>query len=118
MSDGSFTPAPDPESDQDGNGKQQLTEEEKMLKKIAELKELIDAMPDDISKFALLRRAPHQKKLGQLTFKYHLSVEEKRLARAMSEFEEEHGALYSEPCLVCLDDFHVHASESLTEEFG
>ena len=114
MSDESCAPAPDPDAGQDGNGEQQLTEEERMLKEIAELKELIDALQTR----DMRGMAPHRKKLGQLEFKYHLSVEKKRLARAMSKFEEMHGALYSEPCLVCLDDFHVHASESLTEEFG
>ena len=116
MSDDSCAPAPDPEAGQDGNGEQQLTEEERMRKEMAELKVLIDASPDGTPDDDA-RRAPHQKKLGQLEFDYHISVEKKRLAHAMSKFEELHGALYSEPCLICLDDVHVHAAESLTKAF-
>jgi len=116
MSDDSCTPAPDPEAGQDGNGEQQLTEEERMLKEIAELKGVIDALPDGTPD-GEARRAPYRKKLGQLEFKYHLSVEKKRLARAMTKFEEKYGALYSEPCLLCLDDIHVHATGKLVQFF-
>ncbi|EJK74434.1 hypothetical protein THAOC_03888 [Thalassiosira oceanica] len=113
MCDESCTPAPDPEAGQDGNGKQQLTDEERMLKEISDQKDLIDAISRDTFDNKA-QRALHQKKLGQLEFKYHLLVEKKRLARTMSKFEELHGALYSEPCMICLDDVHLNASESLT----
>lgn len=115
MSEGSRgTPAPGPKAGEEGNDDQQRTDEERMLEEIAEQRGLIDAIPGNTRADAL-RRAPHQRKRGQLELKYQLRVEQKRLARALSRFEEEHGALYSEPCLICLDDVHIHAAESLAQ---
>ncbi|EJK51769.1 hypothetical protein THAOC_29031, partial [Thalassiosira oceanica] len=54
--------------------------------------------------------------LGQLEFKYQLMIEKERLARVLLKFQEVYGDLYSEPCLVCLDDVHVHAAISMTEQ--
>jgi len=98
----------------DGDVAQQLTNEERMLEEIAQQKEQLDAMPGD-SYSDFCAKAPHANKLGQLEFKHQMLVEKKRLAHAMSKFVEEHGDLYSEPCLICLDDVHVHASMALVE---
>ena len=114
MSDDSHTQAPGPKAVQEVDDEQVQTDEERMLQGIAKQKKLIDGMPGDTSD-EKLRRAPHQKKLGQLEFQYHLSVEQKRLARELLKFEEEHGALYSEPCLMCLENIRVHASVALVE---
>ena len=81
-----------------------------MLKDIAEQKELIDALPYNTSD-DVLNRAPHEKKLGRLEFQYQVLVERKRVARELARFEEMHGAPYSEPCLMCLENIHVQAAE-------
>ena len=118
MSDDSRTPAPVPRAGQDDDDDQQQTDdEERMLDGIAEQKELIDALPRGTSR-ERLHRAPHAKKLGQLEFRYQFLVERKRLARELSRFEEKYGAVYSEPCLICLDNIPVHASEYLVESFS
>ncbi|EJK47753.1 hypothetical protein THAOC_33509, partial [Thalassiosira oceanica] len=112
MSDESRTSKPNPKAGPEGdNNKHQQTDEEKMLDDIAKQKNLIDQMPGDTVD-DMTRRAPHQKKLGQLEFKYNIFAEKKRLACVLSKFEEIHGALYSEPCLICLEDINVLASES------
>ena len=92
---------------------QQLGEEERLLEAIAVQRELIDAFAVD----AADERAPHQRKLGQLEFKYQLLVERKRLCSVLAKLERDHGALYSEPCLLCLDNIYVHASQSLVHIF-
>ena len=115
MSDEPPTPSPGPKAGQDANDEEhQLTDEERMLLEIDQQKELIDALPDDTSVDAL-NRAPHERKLGQLEFQYQIFVERKRVARELAKFEEMYGAPYSEPCLLCLDNIHVHASESLMD---
>ena len=118
MSEEARTPSPSPKAGQvaDDEG-HQLTDEERMLKDIAEQLELIDALPNDTSEDAL-NRAPHERKLGRLEFQYHLSVERKRVARELAKFQEKYGALYSEPCLLCLENIHVHASANLIKLFG
>ncbi|EJK74677.1 hypothetical protein THAOC_03633 [Thalassiosira oceanica] len=117
MSDESRTSEPSPKAGHEGDDEEhQQTEEGKMLDDIAEQKNLIDQMPGETSD-DIRSRAPHQKKLGQLEFKYHIFAEKKRLAGALSKFEEIHGALYSEPCLICLEDIHVHATLSEMELF-
>jgi len=75
-----------------GDGPPRQPEEEELPARTAGQKELVDAPPRDI-------------------LRHQLEVEKERLARVLARFEEEHGALYSEPCLMCLDDIHVHASE-------
>ena len=100
-----------------GDEQHEQTDEERMLEEIAQQKELLDAMPGD-SHSDICTKAPHAKQLGQLVFKYQLTTEKKRLTSVMAKFEEEHGALYSEPCLICLEDIHVHASKNLTECFA
>ena len=92
---------------------QQLGEEERLLEAITAQREMIDAFAVDDAD----ERAPQQRKLGQLEFKYQLLVEKKRLSSVLAKLEREHGALHSEPCLLCLDDIHVYASESLMEFF-
>ena len=112
------TPSPGSKAGQDADDEEhQLTDEERMLEEIAKEKELIDALPSDTTS-ACARRASREKKLGQLEFKYQFSVEKIRLARALSKFEERHGVIYSEPCLICLEDIHIHASESLIQVFA
>ncbi|EJK75315.1 hypothetical protein THAOC_02962 [Thalassiosira oceanica] len=95
----------------------QKTEEERLLDEIAEQKDLIDALTGD-TKDGIVHRASHEKRLGQLEFRYQLLVEKKRLARVLLKFQELHGDLYSEPCLICLDNIHVHASKNLLETFS
>jgi len=116
MSDDSHTQAPGPKAVQEVDDERVQTDEEIMLQGIAKQKELIDGMPGDTSD-EKLRRAPHQKKLGQLEFQYHLSVEKKRLANELTRFEERYGAVYSEPCLLCLEDIHVQAVEGAINVF-
>ncbi|EJK75318.1 hypothetical protein THAOC_02960, partial [Thalassiosira oceanica] len=65
----------------------------------------------------IAHRVSQDNKLGQLEFKYHLLVEKKRLERELLKFQELYGVIYSEPCLICLDDIHVHASTNLIETF-
>lgn len=118
MSVESRTPEPGSNAGREGADEQhQQTEEEKMLDEIAKQKEMIDAMSGDDTFGEMMRRAPHQKKLGQLEFKFHISTEKKRLARALSKFEEVYGVLYSEPCLICLEDIHVHTALHVTKLF-
>ncbi|EJK72447.1 hypothetical protein THAOC_06022, partial [Thalassiosira oceanica] len=116
MSDESRTAEPGSKVGHEGGDEEhQLTDEDKMLDEIAKQRILIDEMPgDDFDDMA--RRAPHQRKLGQLEFKYQIFAERKRLARELWKFEEIHGALYSEPCLICLEDIHVHAAPSVLME--
>ncbi|EJK57843.1 hypothetical protein THAOC_22074, partial [Thalassiosira oceanica] len=94
----------------------QETDEERLLDEIAEQKDLVDALTGN-TREEFVRRALYEKKLGQLEFKYQLLVEKKCLARVLLKFQELYGDLYSEPCLICLDDTHVHASENLLEQF-
>ena len=101
---------------EDGDEQHQQTDEERMLNEIAQQKELLDAMHGD-SYSDICAKAPHAKKLGQLEFSYQLMMEKKRLSSVLAKFEEEHGPLYSEPCLICLEDIHVHASANLIEKF-
>ena len=113
----SRTPSTGPKPGKDADDKEhQLTDEESMLSEIDQQKAMIDALPDDSSDDAL-RRAPQEKKLGRLEFQYQILVERKRVARELAKFEEKCGAPYSEPCLLCLENIHVHASESLMELF-
>ena len=106
----------EPKMGHKGNGKQKLTEEDRMLKEIAQQKELLDAMPGD-SYSDICAKAPHAKKLGQLEFSCQLTMEKQRLSSVLVKFEEEHGPLYSEPCLICLEDIHIYASANLAEFF-
>ena len=112
------TPAPAPEAGKEGEDEPKQTDEERILEEIATQKELIHTFSGDTSDENLLCRVPHEKKLGRLEFQYQNLVEEKRLARAFSIFEERYGALYSEPCLLCLDEIHVHAAEKLIQVFS
>ena len=59
----------------------------------------------------------HQRRLGQIEFKYQMMVEKKRLASELLKFQELYGDLYSEPCLICLEDIHAQASDMLMEIF-
>ena len=123
MSEEPRTPSPGPESGKDAADEEhQLTDEERMLEEIAQQRAMmIGALPDDIDDFSddvLLNWAPHEKKLGQLEFQYQLFVERKRVARELAKFEEMYGAVYSEPCLMCLENIHVHADEDLINLFG
>mmetsp|Transcript_11815 Transcript_11815/g.25756 ORF Transcript_11815/g.25756 Transcript_11815/m.25756 type:complete len:446 (-) Transcript_11815:28-1365(-) len=107
------TPEPDPSAcGGDGDEKEERTDEDRMLDGIAEQRGLIEALPGNTSEVAL-RRAPHEKKLGQLEFQYQILAEKKRLSSVLAKFEEEHGPLYSEPCLICLENIRVHASQGL-----
>ena len=117
MSDEPRTPSPGPEAGRDtGDEEHQLTDEERMLEEIAKQKAIIRALPDDTSD-DVLKLAPHEKKLGRLEFQYQVLVERKRVTRELAKFEEKYGALYSEPCLICLENIHVHASEDLYQRF-
>ena len=123
MSEEPRTQSPGPESGKDAADEEhQLTDEERMLEEIAQQRAMmIGALPDDIDDFSddvLLNWAPHEKKLGQLEFQYQLFVERKRVARELAKFEEMYGAVYSEPCLMCLENIHVHADEDLINLFG
>ncbi|EJK54816.1 hypothetical protein THAOC_25523 [Thalassiosira oceanica] len=93
----------------------QKTDEERLMEEIVEQKDLVDALTCDTHE-EIVHRNSQEKKLGQLEFKYHLMVEKKRLGRVLLKFQELYGDLYSETCLICLDDIHVHASESLTKQ--
>ena len=113
------TPSPGHKAGQDVDDEEhQLTDEERMLEEIAKEKELIDALPSGDTYGDHVRRTPHQKKLGQLEFQYQFSVEKKRLANALSRFEERHGVIYSEPCLLCLEDTRIRAATSLILVFS
>ena len=110
-------PGPKAGQDADDEEEHQLTDEERMLLEIDQQKATIGALPDGNSD-DVLSRAPHEKKLGQLEFQYQISVERKRVALVLAKFEEMYGALYSEPCLMCLENIHVHASQNLIQLFG
>ena len=89
-----------------------------MLGEIAEQRGLIGAsLGDTTSDDSSISKAPREMKLGKLEFQHRLLVEQKRLSRELSKFEELHGAIYSEPCLICLENIHVHASEDLYQLF-
>ncbi|EJK56308.1 hypothetical protein THAOC_23842 [Thalassiosira oceanica] len=107
----SHTPTPGLNADKEGDDEQEERTEE-----IAELKKLIDAMPGGTI-HDVKSRVPHQTKLGQLEFQFHIFAEKKRLARALSKLEEMYGDLHSEPCLMCLEDIHVHAASSVRKIF-
>ena len=113
---------PAPQAGREGDEEQEpQTEEERMMEEISKQKGIVDAVvavTGETSVDVMRRRAPHQKKLSRLEFQYHLLVEQKRLAHALSRFEEEHGAVYTEPCLLCLEDIHIHAAMGLTRVFG
>ena len=89
-------------------------EEGRLLEAIAVQRELIDAVAVDDE----YERAPHQRKLGQLEFKYQHLVEKKRLSSVLVKFEAIHGTVHSEPFLLCLDNIHVRASTSLVQLFN
>ena len=118
MSDEPRTSSPGPKvAGQDADDEDhQLTDEEKMLLEIVRLRAMIGALPDDTIDDAL-NRALHEKKLGQLDFNYQLFIERKRVARELAKFEEKYGVIYSEPCLMCLENIHVHASKNLIKIF-
>ena len=108
-------PVPQAGHRQEGDEEHNQTDEERILEEIGTTqKDLVDAMTGDTYDDALTR-APHEKKLGRLEFQHRFLTEKKRLARELSKFEEIHGVPYSEPCLICLDDVHVHASMALVE---
>ncbi|EJK56306.1 hypothetical protein THAOC_23840, partial [Thalassiosira oceanica] len=115
MSDEPLAPSAGPKASDDDEERQK-TDEERLLDEIAERKDLIDALTGD-TREEIVHRVSHEKKLGQLEFKYQLLVEKKRLARELLKFQELYGDIYSEPCLICLDDIRVHASEHLLEPF-
>ena len=93
------------------------SEEEALLEAaIAKQRRLVNDMPSDTTS-DVRERAPHAKKLGQLEFRLHLLLEEKRLSSVFAEFESEHGAQYTEPCLLCLDDCYVHADLATSNRF-
>ena len=100
---------PSPKAGQEDEHKKTRQEEMRLLEEINVQRVLIGT--------SLVRRISHQKKLGKLEFQYQLLVEQKRLSRELSKFEEMHGAIYSEPCLLCLENIHVHASEDLYQLF-
>ena len=101
-------------ADRDGGGGQQRSEEDELLRRISEQRKLINGLPGK-TRADVCGRAPHQKKLGQLEFQYHMLMERKRVSAVLAEHQEKHGALYSEPCLVCLDDIYVYASAGLVK---
>ncbi|EJK61924.1 hypothetical protein THAOC_17502 [Thalassiosira oceanica] len=68
--------------------------EQDLLGGIATRRVVIDNLPIDLD---ASKRAPYEKKLGQLELKYQLAMEKTRLPLALTAFEEMHGALYSEP---------------------
>ncbi|EJK44804.1 hypothetical protein THAOC_36627 [Thalassiosira oceanica] len=92
------------------------SEEEALLEAIAEQRRLVDAMPSD-TLTDICERAPHEKKLGQLEFRHHLPLEKYRISSVLATFEEEHGSLYKEPCLLCLDDVYLHADLVISHRF-
>ncbi|EJK67761.1 hypothetical protein THAOC_11166, partial [Thalassiosira oceanica] len=92
------------------------SEEEALLEAIAEQRRLVDAMPSD-TLTDICERAPHEKKLGQLEFRHHLPLEKYRISSVLATFEEEHGSLYKEPCLLCLDDCYLHADLVISHRF-
>ena len=122
MSDEPLTPSAGSEASDVGEDEErQKTDEERLLEEIAKQKvlidaasELIDAASGDDTCEGVAHSVPHEKKLGQLEFKYQLLVEKKRLAGELLKFQELYGDLYSEPCLICLEDIHVYASVNLT----
>ena len=117
MSDEPRTPSPGPNAGQDATDEaHQLTDDERMLLESDQQTALIDSLPDDTSE-DVRNRAPHEKKLGQLEFQFQISVERKRVARELAKFEEMYGAMYSEPCLMCLENVHVHAAENQIKFF-
>ena len=61
--------------------------------------------------------APRQAKPGQLELKHVLVVERGRLSSVLARFEEEHGTVHSEPCLMCLESIHVTAVDSPVKYF-
>ena len=86
-------------------------EEEELLLKIDEQNDLIDEFPRDTYLSAgMHNRILHQRKLGQLEFTYTMLGERKRLSAVLAEYQERYGAIYSEPCLICLEDIFVHAT--------
>ncbi|EJK47543.1 hypothetical protein THAOC_33728 [Thalassiosira oceanica] len=109
-----LNPSAGPKAENDEE--RQKTDEERLMEEIVEQKHLVDALTGDTHE-EIVKRVPHEKKLCQLEFKYQLMVEKKRLAKVLLKFQELYGDLYSEPCLICLDDIHVHATENLTETF-
>ena len=109
MSDEPLTPSASSEAGDVGEDEErQKTEEERLLEEIAKQKELVDATPRD-TREEIKHRASHQKKLGQLEFKYHLLVEKKRLTGELLRFQELYGDIHS--------DIHLHASEDLMVSF-
>ena len=108
---------PSPKAGQEDEHKKTRQEEMRLLEEINVQRVLIGTSLDDASDDSLVRRISHQKKLGKLEFQYQLLVEQKRLSRELSKFEEMYGAIYSEPCLICLEDIYVNASEELIQKF-
>ena len=105
MSDEPLTPAAGSEGGQVGEDKErQKTDEERLLEEIAKQKvlidaasELIDAASGDDTCEGVAHSVPHEKKLGQLEFKYQLLVEKKRLAGELLKFQELYGDLSRNP---------------------
>ena len=62
--------------------------------------------------------ARNEKILGQLELRYQLMAEKDRLASVLEKFEEKHGSLYSELCLLCLEDINVNSSANLVTTFA
>ena len=119
MSDESRTAGPGSKAGQEGGDEEhQQTDEERMIEEIVKQKELIDALPSGDTARGVVRRALYQRKLGQLEFQYQILLEKKRLPRELSKFEEMYGVVHSEPCLICLEDIHIHASGDLVEVFN
>ena len=87
-----------------------------LLQEIAAQRELMDII-GDVDLHAC-DRAHHEKRLGQLELRYQLMAEKKRLASVLVKFEERHGDLHSEPCLLCLEDVYVYSSEDVMEVFS
>ena len=81
---------------------QQLGEEERLLEAIVVQRELIDAVAVDDAD----ERAPQQRKLGQLEFKYQLLVERKRLTVARAQLKQHSSAKFRWFALKCMEEGH------------
>ena len=105
MSDEPLTPSAGSEAGQVGEHEERSkTDEERLLEEIAKQKvlidaasELIDAASGDDTCEGVAHSVPHEKKLGQLEFKYQLLVEKKRLAGELLKFQELYGDLSRNP---------------------
>ena len=88
-----------------------------LLKEIAVQRELIDDILGgvEVDHISLAR---NEKILGQLELRYQLMAEKDRLESVLEKFEEKHGSLYSELCLLCLEDINVNSSANLVTTFA